>query len=285
MFYRFKLKPDTDIELAWALLESAGVEVLYSEESQEGIQDIYGNYSSPEPPMLPFLESCTRMDLPEINWQEQWQLHGYHYKDGFVHVNLQEFGFQGSADPIKLIPGAGFGDLSHATTRLLLTLMAKHLHGEAVLDVGCGSGILALAAIAMGAPSAIALDIDATALEHAYHNAVINGMERKIEFHSPESYTPSNPPAIALMNMISSEQTTAWNSLKPLHAKFKKVLTSGIPKAERKSYLKLTKRWGLNCLEENELDGWLGFYFSGAGQDVGFLPQGQQPPSLGALEA
>jgi ribosomal protein L11 methyltransferase len=137
--------------------------------------------------------------------------------------------------------------------------MTKHLEGESVLDVGCGSGILAIAAISLGCPSSIALDIDVKALEHAHHNAVINGMENQIKFYTPESWDPLDIPPTVLMNMISSEQVVAWNSLKPAQYQFKKVLTSGVSKDEREFYLEMIKNWGLDCLAEIEQEGWLGF--------------------------
>lgn len=82
-------------------------------------------------------------------------------------------------DAINLVvdPGLAFGTGSHPTTRLCLQWLEAHLAGgESVLDYGCGSGILAIAAMKLGAASAIGVDIDPQAVEAARHNAAQNGV-------------------------------------------------------------------------------------------------------------
>ena len=76
-----------------------------------------------------------------------------------------------------LDPGAAFGTGSHPTTRLCLAWLERHVRaGDTVLDYGCGSGILGIAALRLGAASAIGVDIDPLALESASYNAVRNGV-------------------------------------------------------------------------------------------------------------
>ena len=79
--------------------------------------------------------------------------------------------------PLYLNPGLTFGTGSHATTRLCLTALEEAVHGvETVLDLGCGSGILSIAALRLGAVSAKAVDIDDKCLTVAYENAALNGI-------------------------------------------------------------------------------------------------------------
>lgn len=74
-------------------------------------------------------------------------------------------------------PGLTFGTGSHATTRLCLQALDTHIHGgERVLDLGCGSGILSIAALRLGAESAFACDIDEKCVDVAYENAALNGI-------------------------------------------------------------------------------------------------------------
>jgi ribosomal protein L11 methyltransferase len=78
---------------------------------------------------------------------------------------------------IVLDPGAAFGTGSHPTTRLCLAWLERNLRaGDDVLDYGCGSGILAIGALKLGAASAIATDIDPLALEAARYNSGRNGV-------------------------------------------------------------------------------------------------------------
>ena len=81
--------------------------------------------------------------------------------------------------PLILEPGLTFGTGSHATTRLCLTALEQAVQGgEKVLDLGCGSGILSIAALKLGAASALAVDIDDKCLDVAYENAAMNGIGR-----------------------------------------------------------------------------------------------------------
>ena len=78
---------------------------------------------------------------------------------------------------IVLDPGAAFGTGSHPTTRLVLGWLEREVRGgETVLDYGCGSGILAIAAMKLGAARAVGVDIDPLALEAARYNASANAV-------------------------------------------------------------------------------------------------------------
>ena len=78
---------------------------------------------------------------------------------------------------LRLNPGLTFGTGSHATTRLCLQALDTHIHGgERVLDLGCGSGILSIAALRLGAASAFACDIDEKCVDVAYENAALNNI-------------------------------------------------------------------------------------------------------------
>ena len=78
---------------------------------------------------------------------------------------------------LSIDPGLAFGTGSHDTTRLCLEMCEKYMKpGDTVLDVGCGSGILAIAALLTGASSAVGVDIDPVAVRTAAENAEINGV-------------------------------------------------------------------------------------------------------------
>jgi ribosomal protein L11 methyltransferase len=87
---------------------------------------------------------------------------------------------------VRVDPGLAFGTGSHATTRLMLGWLERVLSGPQprgawrVLDYGCGSGILALAAAKLGAAEAVAIDLDPRALEACAENARANGVSIRI---------------------------------------------------------------------------------------------------------
>jgi len=79
--------------------------------------------------------------------------------------------------PLYLNPGLTFGTGSHASTQLCLEGVEEHTKaGRPVLDLGCGSGILSIAALCLGASHAAAVDIDPKAVDVAYENAALNGI-------------------------------------------------------------------------------------------------------------
>lgn len=89
-----------------------------------------------------------------------------------------------AAQVIRLDPGLAFGTGTHPTTRMCLRWIARHaadLRGAPVLDYGCGSGILALAALALGAKRAVAVDIDPQALSATRENAARNDLGRRLD--------------------------------------------------------------------------------------------------------
>lgn len=196
----------------------------------------------------------------KIDWEAQWAVHAQNFSNGFVHLDFKAY--QREAPPIRLKPGGGFGDLSHPTTRLALKMVAKNVKNQIVVDIGCGSGILSLAAAALGAEKCYGLDIEAEALEHSKQNAHLNQLSHKCFFCRPEKLKlDTSSSLLILMNMIQSEQLIAWNSLPILHSLPGNCITSGIRQEHRDSYLQQTKQWGWHLIEELNESEWLAFHF------------------------
>lgn len=129
--------------------------------------------------ILPIPEATFR-PLVEANWAEAWKAHYVAQRIGpFLVVPswIAPDEADGDAVVLRLDPGMAFGTGQHPTTRLCLAELAGRV-GPAtrVLDVGTGSGILAIGAALLGAPSPVALDIDPRAVETALANAAANGV-------------------------------------------------------------------------------------------------------------
>lgn len=103
---------------------------------------------------------------------------------------------------VTLDPGLAFGTGSHATTRLMLQHLDGHdLDGKIVVDYGCGSGILGIAAAKLGAEKVIAVDYDPQALTATLRNAKDNAVEHKISVHLPDE-TPAVHADLLLANIV-----------------------------------------------------------------------------------
>ncbi|MFQ7018903.1 MAG: 50S ribosomal protein L11 methyltransferase [Oscillospiraceae bacterium] len=121
----------------------------------------------------------TMADVADEDWENNWKQFYKPMEIGSRLLVVPEW--EEAADPtrVKLVlnPGLTFGTGSHATTRLCLQALDTHIHGgERVLDLGCGSGILSIAALRLGAESAFACDIDEKCVDVAYENAALNGI-------------------------------------------------------------------------------------------------------------
>jgi ribosomal protein L11 methyltransferase len=252
---------EADADQVWQDLEMLGCSLLYAE-SDGDVHKIFGARlgKRDQQEMLSKVAGIASVEsghLPEIDWEAQWQEHAVGYHDGFL-----EFEIAGKV--LKLAPGAGFGDLSHPTTRMTLHLMAPLVPGRAVLDIGCGSGILSVAAVAAGAKDVYGIDIDPEALEHSRRNSELNGMSALAHFMLPDEIASHIPRerCVALMNMITSEQEVAWESLSVLHPKIATLVVSGVLAEQRNAYLALWQVRGWRLVSEQEEEGWLAFVFS-----------------------
>lgn len=121
----------------------------------------------------------TLEDVEDADWENNWK---QYYKpmeigERLLVIPQWEEADPGDRVPLYLDPGLTFGTGAHATTRLCLTALEGLIHGgERVLDLGCGSGILSVAALRLGAGSALAVDIDDKCRTAAQENAGLNGI-------------------------------------------------------------------------------------------------------------
>lgn len=235
---RLQLKQQADPDLAACALANEGICVLFSTESEKS-NDIFIENTTQDLQHFPFIQAIENLEIA-IDWDDQWRRHGKNYRDGCIHL---EHG-------ITLVPGPGFGDLSHPTTELVLELMKPYVAGQSILDIGTGSGILALAAAKMRAASVRGIDIDPKALEHAKQNAARNQLEAICRFDQA-----SGKETVILMNMIFAEQKAAWDPKFSPHT----LITSGILIEEENEYLLWIKSLGFKLQKIRKKNGWLGF--------------------------
>lgn len=189
-----------------------------------------------------------------VDWEEQWKLFAKNFKDGLVQFPLP------NGKTLLMKPGPGFGDLSHPTTNLVLTLMEQYIKGKSILDIGSGSGVLSIAAALFSAKDVTGIEIDPEAILHAKENATLNHV--KITFSLPNDFSkrPSFE-GVILMNMIMSEQKQAIKVLLKTNIKGY-FITSGVLKEQKQEYLDFIKQeFGFHLLKVKEKDGWLGFCF------------------------
>ncbi|MBR3760912.1 MAG: 50S ribosomal protein L11 methyltransferase [Ruminococcus sp.] len=123
--------------------------------------------------------------IREEDWANNWKQYFKPVKIGeklVIKPSWEEYENDGSRIVLEIDPASSFGTGQHHTTRLCLELLEKNLkNGDRILDMGCGSGILSIGAMLLGAESAVAVDIEQNAAETALENAVKNRI-------NPEKY-------------------------------------------------------------------------------------------------
>ena len=149
--------------------------------------------------------------LEDQPWERSWmdRFHPMRFGERLWVCPTGQTVEQPDAVTVSLDPGLAFGTGSHPTTALCLEWLERtELEGRLVLDLGCGSGILAIAALKLGAQKAIAVDHDPQALQVTNANAEKNGVGNRIELrradtldHASVDYVVSNILAGTLINM------------------------------------------------------------------------------------
>jgi len=147
-----------------------------------------------------------------------------------------------SAINLVLDPGLAFGTGSHPTTRLCLHWLDTNLKGgESVLDYGCGSGILAIAARKLGAPHADGIDVDSQAIIASRNNAVANQVQ-DVRF-----YMADNAPQSTYDLVIANILTNPLRILAPLLAKATRqagqIVLSGILENQAQDVMNIYRQW------------------------------------------
>ena len=215
-------------------------------------------------------EEYTATPLADNDWAYSWQKYYKPLEIGtrlyVVPQWLREEPVPRGRVPFYLNPGLTFGTGSHASTQLCLEGVEEHtVPGRDVLDLGCGSGILSIAALCLGAKSAIAVDIDPKAVGVAYENAALNGI-------GEDRYT------VRAGNVLSDRSLAAELARKRYHLVLANIvadviiplapqvpglleedgvfLCSGIIDTRAREVEEALKRAGLTVTKKREKNGW-----------------------------
>lgn len=158
----------------------------------EGVEELDGAFAvyADEPP-IGF--DVVEVEDVEDGWEDAWREYHHGVEVGRVWVGPPWEDAPPRAIPVVIDPGRAFGTGAHATTRLCLELL-QEVEPTSLLDVGCGSGVLSVAAAKLGFAPVGAFDIDEVALEVTEANAAANGVEVDV-------LDEVRPAALAVMNI------------------------------------------------------------------------------------
>ena len=161
---------------------------------------------------------------------------------------------------VRLIDAPAFGTGLHPTTALCLGAldeMVRHSLPEAVLDVGTGSGVLALAALTLGVPAALAIDIDDGALRVAAENARLNAVGERLQLArgGPETITGTWP--LVLANVLAAPLIEMAPALVRRIGHQGRLVLSGIPSSVEQEVERAYRHLGMRRVRATLRAGWV----------------------------
>jgi ribosomal protein L11 methyltransferase len=186
----------------------------------------------------------------ETGWEERWRSFHHPLRIGPLWVGPPWEPIPDDAVSVVIDPGRAFGTGAHPTTRLCLELLLDSAR-ESLLDVGCGSGVIGIAAAKLGYAPVVAIDVDPAAVEAAAANAAVNGVD--VDVRLGDALATSTLPAadIAVANITLS----TVERLAPL-LDSSRLLSSGYLASER------PRLDGFEPLQRVEADGWAADLFA-----------------------
>ena len=228
------------------------------------------------------LPAPTFAPIADQNWMEAWK---QHYKPIPIGKRLMIVPAwldspEPNRIPIKIDPGMAFGTGTHPTTQLCLELIEKAImdHGEwrmqkgssinhgplTVIDVGCGSGILSIAALKLGAKQALGVDIDSESVKNSRENADVNGIGDELilgqgsvkEILDGKFAIKSAPLVVA--NILAPVIVRLFDAgLADLAEPNGAIILSGILQEQSQSVMEAAQVKGLRMNEKRQMGDWV----------------------------
>ena len=197
--------------------------------------------------------------VEQEDWQNGWRKY-YHPLEIGKRLAVVPSWQQYDTDRVKLIldPGLAFGTGGHETTSLCMEALDERLTGgERVLDIGTGSGILAIAALKLGAAVAEGVDIDPVAVRTAGENAALNGVQDKLTVLVGDlSDKASGKYDIITANIVANAILSLAPAVPGLMAEDATFIASGIIDSRKDEVIAGLEKAGLAVVEVKEKRGW-----------------------------
>jgi ribosomal protein L11 methyltransferase len=235
------------------------------EESPSGVRIFFGSRAQRECAVHRARDfdpaiACEPVDVPDDDWAERSQAALRSITAGNIVVSPPwDVTRIDGAITIIIQPSMGFGTGHHASTRLCLELLQRvPVAGASVLDVGTGSGVLAIAAATLGAARVVAVDNDADAVTAARENVARNDVEPRVELRCEEFAAMAAEFDLVMANLTGTLLSREARRLGSLVSNGGRVVASGIELHEADDVIAAFDTAGLTLSARVDQDGWTG---------------------------
>jgi len=210
-------------------------------------------------------------EIEDQDWMEAWKEHYHPIPIGEKLLILPAWLEARDTDriPVKIDPSMAFGTGTHPTTQLCLALIEKYVQvDKPVIDIGCGSGILSIAAVLLGASRAVCVDIDQAAVRSTHENANANCVFDRIdvgigsvgEIAQGQHLITQAP--LVLVNILAPVIVRLFNEgLPDLIAPGGCVILSGILESQAQVVETAAEEFGLQLVERMHMGDWIALVF------------------------
>ena len=199
------------------------------------------------------------------DWENNWKDYFKSIPVGkklMIHPVWDDDFDPGDRAVLDIEPGLAFGSGGHDTTRLCLEMMEDYVTRDTeFLDVGCGSGILSVSALLLGAKKAVAVDIDPLAVKKARENAELNGFDetRYTALEGDLADKVTGKYNVVAANIVADVIILFCSQVKEFMSDDAVLITSGIIDTREPDVLEAFKKYGFSIVERRERGGWLCF--------------------------
>lgn len=199
------------------------------------------------------------------DWENNWKDYFKSIPVGkklMIHPVWDDDFDPGDRAVLDIEPGLAFGSGGHDTTRLCLEMMEDYVTRDTeFLDVGCGSGILSVSALLLGAKKAVAVDIDPLAVKKARENAELNGFDetRYTALEGDLADKVTGKYNVVAANIVADVIILFCSQVKEFMSDDAVFITSGIIDTRESDVLEAFKKYGFSIVERRERGGWLCF--------------------------
>ncbi|MBE6808266.1 MAG: 50S ribosomal protein L11 methyltransferase [Ruminococcaceae bacterium] len=214
---------------------------------------------------VPFEAGSVGVD--DSDWNENWKKYFHTIEIGeklAVVPSWENYENPQNRTILSIDPGAAFGTGTHATTSLCLELLQdKICDGVKMLDIGCGSGILALASVLLGAENAVGVDIDAQSVKTATENAQINNISDKVKFIVGDLADKiSGKYEVICANIVADVIIRLLPDVDKFMTDNGVLIISGIIDIRKEDIFEAVVKNGFTIIEEKYKDNWCAFVLS-----------------------